>query len=86
MSKFARHLHHGAHLPDYLNPEYLRYYSPQTQRRYRLSRSQMSKDFQTRMNSDLVGRWLNIASRCPGFISKRFNGQLAEDLRRAGSL
>ena len=33
-----------------------------------------------RVNSDLVGKFVNIASRCAGFIEKRFEGQLAADL------
>jgi methionyl-tRNA synthetase len=33
-----------------------------------------------RVNSDLVGKVVNIASRCAGFISKRFDGRLADDL------
>jgi methionyl-tRNA synthetase len=35
------------------------------------------EDFSARVNSDLVGKYVNIASRSAGFISKRFNGQLA---------
>lgn len=37
-------------------------------------------DFAARVNSDLVGKLVNIASRCAGFISKRFKGQLAPTL------
>jgi methionyl-tRNA synthetase len=37
-------------------------------------------DFVARVNSDLVGKLVNIASRCAGFISKRFGGKLAETL------
>ncbi|GAB2618919.1 methionine--tRNA ligase [Novilysobacter erysipheiresistens] len=37
-------------------------------------------DFVARVNSDLVGKFVNLASRCAGFISKRFDGQLAEVL------
>jgi methionyl-tRNA synthetase len=33
-------------------------------------------DFVARVNSDLVGKYINIASRCAGFISKRFDGRL----------
>jgi methionyl-tRNA synthetase len=33
-------------------------------------------DFMLRVNSDLVGKYINIASRAAGFIAKRFNGQL----------
>jgi methionyl-tRNA synthetase len=38
------------------------------------------EDFVTRVNSDLVGKLVNIASRCAGFISKRFDGHLAKRL------
>lgn len=37
-------------------------------------------DFIARVNSDLVGKLVNIASRCAGFINKRFDGQLAPTL------
>ncbi|GAB3735553.1 methionine--tRNA ligase [Silanimonas algicola] len=37
-------------------------------------------DFMARVNSDLVGKFVNIASRCAGFIEKRFGGQLAAEL------
>jgi methionyl-tRNA synthetase len=35
------------------------------------------QDFQQRINSDLVGKVVNIASRCAGFISKKFDGKLS---------
>jgi methionyl-tRNA synthetase len=38
------------------------------------------EDFIARVNSDLVGKLVNIASRCAGFISKRFDGVLADRL------
>jgi methionyl-tRNA synthetase len=38
------------------------------------------EDFIARVNSDLVGKLVNIASRCAGFISKNFDGQLAGSL------
>ncbi|MGI9285204.1 MAG: methionine--tRNA ligase subunit beta, partial [Pseudomonadales bacterium] len=37
------------------------------------------EDFQQRVNSDLVGKVVNIASRCAGFIGKRFGGQLSPE-------
>ncbi|HEU4774543.1 MAG TPA: methionine--tRNA ligase [Lysobacter sp.] len=37
-------------------------------------------DFTARVNADLVGKFVNLASRCAGFISKRFDGQLADVL------
>ena len=38
------------------------------------------EDFTTRVNSDLVGKVVNIASRCAGFINKTFEGQLAASM------
>lgn len=48
------------------------------------------EDFKLRVNSDLVGKVVNIASRCAGFITKKFDGQLAShlhdtDLFKAGT-
>ena len=37
-------------------------------------------DFVARVNSDLVGKFANLASRCAGFIDKRFDGMLADTL------
>ena len=37
-------------------------------------------DFIARVNADLVGKYINIASRAAGFISKRFGGELSGDL------
>ena len=37
-------------------------------------------DFVARVNSDLVGKYINIASRAAGFLSKRFGGRLSADL------
>ena len=39
-------------------------------------------DFTSRVNSDVVGKWVNIASRCAGFIEKQFDGQLAAAMDR----
>src|SRR3546814_10386998 len=37
-------------------------------------------DFVARVNSDVVGKFVNLASRCAGFIEKRFDGRLAAAL------
>jgi methionyl-tRNA synthetase len=42
------------------------------------------EDFVARVNSDLVGKYINIASRAAGFLSKRFAGQLAATLGNEG--
>ena len=41
-------------------------------------------DFTNRVNSDVVGKWVNIASRCAGFIEKQFEGRLAAEMDRVG--
>lgn len=38
------------------------------------------KAFEERVNSHLVGKWVNIASRCAGFVHKFFGGKLADNL------
>ncbi|BBL74573.1 methionine--tRNA ligase [Methylomagnum ishizawai] len=65
-----------SYLQQGLNPEWLRYYYA-----CKLNGSMEDidlnlEDFAARVNSDLVGKYVNIASRCAGFISKRFDGQL----------
>jgi methionyl-tRNA synthetase len=40
-------------------------------------------DFAARINADLIGKFVNIASRCAGFIHKQFGGQLAAGLENA---
>ena len=37
-------------------------------------------DFVARVNADLVGKYINIASRAAGFLTKRFGGHLSADL------
>jgi methionyl-tRNA synthetase len=61
-----------------LNPAYLRYYYA-TKLGPTVEDIDLNlADFTARVNSDLVGKLVNIASRCAGFISKRFDGRLAE--------
>jgi methionyl-tRNA synthetase len=43
------------------------------------------EDFVARVNSDLVGKYINIASRAAGFLAKRFAGTLSGDLGVEGS-
>jgi methionyl-tRNA synthetase len=65
---------------DHLNPEYLRYYFAAKLGSGVDDINLNLEDFAQRVNSDLVGKVVNIASRCAGFISKRFNGQLSEQV------
>jgi methionyl-tRNA synthetase len=60
-----------------LNPEWLRYYYAAKLSATMEDIDLNLEDFCARVNSDLVGKYVNIASRSAGFISKRFNGQLA---------
>jgi len=64
----------------HLDPEYLRYYYAVKLRAGIEDIDLNLDDFVARVNSDLVGKLVNIASRCAGFISKRFDGQLADAL------
>jgi methionyl-tRNA synthetase len=68
----------------HLKPEYLRYY-------YAAKLSDgvddidlNLEDFRQRVNADLVGKVVNIASRCAGFIKKKFDNQLSAELPEAG--
>lgn len=65
---------------DHLNPEYLRYYFAAKLNPHVDDIDLNLEDFIHRVNSDLVGKVVNIASRCAGFINKRFQGQLAAQL------
>ncbi len=67
---------------DHLNPESLRYYLAAKLGSGVDDLDLNLDDFIQRVNSDLVGKLVNIASRCAGFITKRFDGQLAEALPR----
>ncbi len=64
---------------DHLNPEALRYYFAAKLGHGIEDLDLNLDDFRARVNSDLVGKVVNIASRCAGFISKRFDGQLSAE-------
>ncbi len=69
---------------NYLNPEYLRYYFA-ARLNNRIDDLDLNfEDFAARVNSDLVGKVVNIASRCAGFINKRFGGQLSAECSEKG--
>ncbi|MCL5974598.1 MAG: methionine--tRNA ligase [Gammaproteobacteria bacterium] len=65
---------------NHLNPEYLRYYFAAKLNNTIEDIDLSLEDFQNRINSDLVGKVVNIASRCAGFINKRFEGKLSDSL------
>ena len=65
---------------DNLNPNFLRYYYAAKLGPTIEDIDLNLDDFSARVNSDLVGKLVNIASRCAGFVSKNFDGRLAERL------
>ncbi len=65
---------------NHLRPEYLRYYFASKLNDGIDDLDLNFEDFVQRVNSDLVGKLVNIASRCAGFITRRFGGRLAATL------
>ena len=59
-----------------MNPEWLRYYLAAKLSARNEDIDFNAEDFMLRVNSDLIGKFVNIASRSAGFIAKRFGGQL----------
>ncbi|HSA89405.1 MAG TPA: methionine--tRNA ligase [Burkholderiales bacterium] len=60
-----------------MNPEWLRYYIGAKLNANVEDLDFSPEDFLTRVNSDLVGKYINIASRCAPFLTRRFGGRLA---------
>ncbi len=63
-----------------LNAEWLRYYIAAKLNGRVEDLDFNPEDFMARVNSDLVGKYINIASRAAGFLGKRFGGRLSADL------
>jgi methionyl-tRNA synthetase len=59
-----------------MNPEWLRYYLAAKLSARNEDIDFNAEDFMARVNSDLIGKFVNIASRSAGFIAKRFGGEL----------
>ena len=59
-----------------MNPEWLRYYLGAKLNGKNEDIDFTAEDFMLRVNSDLIGKYVNIASRAAGFIAKRFGGKL----------
>ena len=70
----------SSYLDSGLNPEWLRYYFAGKLNGSMEDIDLNLSDFVARVNSDLVGKFVNIASRTAGFISKRFESRLADHL------
>ncbi len=68
---------------EHLDAEYLRYYYAAKLGSGIDDLDLNLEDFMQRVNSDLVGKVVNIASRCAGFIRKRFGGRLSASLSEA---
>ncbi|PYF83396.1 MULTISPECIES: methionine--tRNA ligase [Marinomonas] len=67
----------------HLDPQYLRYYYA-AKLNSRVDDIDLSlSDFLQRVNSDVVGKVVNIASRTASFINKKFDGQLASEVSEA---
>jgi len=65
---------------EHLDPSYLRYYYAAKLGPTIEDIDLNLEDFIARVNADLVGKLVNIASRCAGFINKRFSGELSDVL------
>jgi methionyl-tRNA synthetase len=65
---------------EYLHPEYLRYYYASKLNDNVTDIDLNFEDFVQKVNSDLVGKVVNIASRCAGFITKKFDGILSQNI------
>ncbi len=65
---------------NHLNPDYLRYYFAAKLGPGTADIDLNLEDFIQRVNSDVVGKVVNIASRCAGFIQRKFDGKLSATL------
>ncbi|MDR7120007.1 methionine--tRNA ligase [Rheinheimera soli] len=65
---------------EHLNPEYLRYYFASKLTSNITDLDLNLEDFAQKVNADLVGKVVNIASRCASFISKKFDGKLTAEI------
>ena len=67
-----------SYLEQDLNPEWMRYYIAAKLNSKIEDIDLNLQDFISRVNSDLVGKYVNIAARASGFIAKRFEGRLKD--------
>lgn len=65
---------------DHLNPEFLRYYFTAKLGPGVDDIDLNLEDFVFRVNSDLVGKFVNIASRCAGFMRKKFDNTMSDEI------
>ena len=67
-----------------MNSEWLRYYLAAKLSARNEDIDFNADDFMARVNSDLIGKYVNIASRAAGFLTKRFDGKLTTEFGTAG--
>jgi methionyl-tRNA synthetase len=68
-----------------MNPEWLRYYLAAKLSARNEDIDFNADDFMARVNSDLIGKFVNIASRAAGFLTKRFEGRLTDQFGETGT-
>ncbi|RYF06021.1 MAG: methionine--tRNA ligase, partial [Comamonadaceae bacterium] len=68
-----------------MNAEWLRYYLAAKLSARNEDIDFNAEDFMLRVNSDLIGKYVNIASRAAGFLTKRFGGQLTSEFGATGA-
>jgi methionyl-tRNA synthetase len=68
-----------------MNAEWLRYYLAAKLSSRNEDIDFNADDFMQRVNSDLIGKYVNIASRAAGFLTKRFDGKLTHQFGESGS-
>ena len=68
-----------------MNPEWLRYYLAAKLSARNEDIDFNADDFMARVNSDLIGKFVNIASRAAGFLTKRFEGKLTTEFGAQGA-
>jgi methionyl-tRNA synthetase len=69
-----------------MNPEWLRYYLAAKLSARNEDIDFNADDFMARVNSDLIGKYVNIASRAAGFLTKRFDGKLTSNFDPHGAV
>ena len=67
----------------HLQPDYLRYYYASKLSENIVDIDLNLEDFVAKVNSDLVGKIVNIASRCAGFVTKKFNSTLSSEMNNS---
>ena len=68
-----------------MNAQWLRYYLAAKLSNRNEDIEFNADDFMARVNSDLIGKYVNIASRAAGFLTKRFDGNLCSDFGATGT-